>query len=118
MTPWIFVTLGLIVAIGVVKLVLMWKFAQAQPATTAGDAPTMTNKRALEWALALIAVTFLTVGYSDMSLWFLPIIIYVALWIPQVSRKIATPKQSIYVGAAFGAAMIVSTLIQIFIWAG
>jgi len=116
MTPWIFVTLGLIVVIGVVKLGLMWKYAHAETPVTDGSVEPMTNRRAFGWAAALVAVTFMTVGYSDMSLWFLPIVIYLTTWIPQVSRKIATPKQSIYVAAAFGAAMITSTMIQIFVW--
>lgn len=116
MTPWIFVTLALIILIGVIKLVMMWKIAKTQPAVATGETPTMTNRRALEWALALVAVSFLTVGYSDMSLWFLPVVIYAAIWLPQVSRKIASPRQAVYVGAAFGAAMIAATLIQIFVW--
>jgi hypothetical protein len=116
MTPWIFVTLGLIVAIGAVKLALMWKFAHAETPSVSGDVTPMPNRRALGWALALVAVSFLTVGYSDMSLWFLPIVIYLTTWVPQVSRGAATPRQSIYVAAAFGAAMIASALLQILVW--
>ena len=116
MTPWIFVTLGLIVAIGVVKLALMWKFAHAGTHASASDVTPMSNRRASEYALGLIALVFLTFAYSDMGLWFLPLVAYVAVWIPQVSRKAASPIQSINVGAAFGTATVVAVLGQILVW--
>lgn len=116
MTPWIFITLGLIVAIGVVKLALMWKFAHAHVTASTNDITPMSNRRASEYAPGLIALVVLTFVYSDIGLWFLPIVAYVAVWIPQVSRKAASPTQSIYVGAAFGTAMVVAVLGQILVW--
>ena len=76
----------------------------------------MTNRRALIWAFLLVALVFMTVGYSDMSLWFLPVVAYVAIWVPQVRRKMTTPRQSVYVAGAFTAAMITAIAIQIFVW--
>ncbi|MBT4126250.1 MAG: hypothetical protein HOJ22_02085 [Chloroflexi bacterium] len=116
MTPWIFIVLGLIVVVGIAKLALMWKFAQAQPAAASGDGVVpMSNRRAWEFAIGLIALVFLTFGYGEMNLWFLPIVAYVAVWTPQVARKAATPRQAIYVGAAFGASMVAAVLIQILV---
>lgn len=116
MTPWIFVILGLIVAIGVVKLALMWKFAHAEAPASTSEVTPMSNRRAWEFALGLVALVFLTFAYSDMGLWFLPLVAYVAVWMPQVSRKAASPLQSIYVGAVFGTAMVVAVLGQILVW--
>jgi hypothetical protein len=116
MTPWIYVTLALLVVIGVVKLALMWKFSHAEAPVSTGDITPMSNRRASEYALGLIALVFLTFAYSDMGLWFLPIVAYVAVWIPQVSRKATSPSQAFYVGAAFGTAMVVAVLGQIFVW--
>jgi hypothetical protein len=114
MSSGIFIVLGLIVVIGIIKLAMMWKFAPANAIEPSGDeASPMTNRRALEYAVGLIALVFLTFSYADMNLWFLPIVAYVAVWTPQVARKTATPRQAIYVGAAFGAAMVVAVLLQV-----
>jgi hypothetical protein len=113
MTPIIYAIFGLILVIGVLKLVQMWRYAPTQPVPTTCDVSPMTNKRALEWALGLVAFTFLSIGYAGMSLWFLPLIIYLTVWLPQVSRKTTSAKQSIYVSASFGAAMIISVLLQV-----
>ena len=57
-------------------------------------------------------IALLSAGFYDGALWFLPIVVYLTVWIPQVARKAASPRQAILVSAMFTGGMIASLAIQ------
>lgn len=117
MTPWILVSLGVMAAVGLGMAIYARKTAQIGPHPQDHDQaiPVMSDRKAVLFGLALILAALLTIGFYDMSFWFLPIVLYLTVWIPQVARKAASPRQAILVASMFTVGMLVSILYQAFV---
>lgn len=116
MTPWIIGTIVVLLGVAALKFALLRRSATTHPDGKPEPQP-ITNRRAIEWSVGLAALSVMTVGYTDISLWYLPVIAYAAIWLPIVRRKSATPRQSLLVSAVFTVSMITAVALRLLVWA-
>ena len=115
MGSWIIISIGfLAVAAGAVVFV-MRRSAATERVPVEGDVTPMSDRRAVMFGVALMVTALLTFTYGYTAMWFLPVIFYLTIWMPQVARRAATPRQGVFVSAMFATAMVSSAVIQIFV---
>lgn len=114
MTPWVLIS----IVIAIVALAVVWLFRRKMvlEGPTPKDSEPITTRRLVEWCAGLTALNLMTVGYTDFTLWFLPVMAYVTFWIPIVRRKSATVQQSWIVGGVFAVSMILAVALQMTVW--
>ena len=111
--PWIALGIGVIAVAIVIKFYVVRRTAQLGPISEEQSARAMSGRQAGLFGLLLVLSTVLTIIFTDMSMWFIPIAIYLTVWIPQVGRRAVSPRAAIMVSTMFAIAMLVSVLVRV-----
>ena len=113
--PWILVSMIAVAIAGIGMVLIVRKTSRLGPSVEVQEVPSISDRQAVLIGLGLTLIAVLTIGFTDMSMWFLPVAAFLTVWIPQVARKAASPRQTIMVSAMFTVAMIASVLIQMLV---
>ncbi|MDP6667478.1 MAG: hypothetical protein QF357_08785 [Dehalococcoidia bacterium] len=113
--PWITGLIGVLAILIGVKFLVLRKRARLGPDSQDIAVREMPGRLVAFFGLLLVLSAVLTIALNDMSLWFIPIVIYLTIWMPQVARRAASPRQAVLVSTLFTVAMVVSVVVRVFI---
>lgn len=113
MNPWILVSLVAIAVAGIGTAVVARRTVNAGPRNDDQFVRPMSDRKIIVFAISLILSAVITNVFVDSGMWFIPIVVYLTLWMPQVSRRAVAPRQAITVSALFAIAMIVSVVFRV-----